>query len=436
MLKTFFTTYLPTPGQKIAFAVVASILLAYLCAVPFQGQAGIMIYKMYYHVGGHFLANASVGDTDYTHLRPSDENYYKMSPLFAIVPLWILSLIPRSLSSVIWQLLSFTVYLVGILSLFSSLRSRPEKTSIFFAFVFSLVILFDLNANGAYLQSNAIIAGLMLLGLAFYRQGRLVLSGAVLSLSVNYKLLPIIAVLLLATGLRWRFVVSFAGFLTFWIMIPAVAIGWKTNLEFLSSWARILATDTSYRYGDQEVHFQYGLRAFLQSNWGLVPGPRFNLIPFAFGLVAGLGFLLRFRTLTRSSFQLLLVLSISYILLFNTRTEGPSTVFMGAAYGILFINLLRFSERSKHKATAFVFWIFFAVLFFTLSLSITDFGKVLHVNRIFWNYNLRTLGVAALFLVSLLSVFVDPLRGILFGTDNTPLPLSRSEFAKENDAEN
>ncbi|MBL8991888.1 MAG: hypothetical protein JNM63_01020, partial [Spirochaetia bacterium] len=81
-LKLFLKTYFPHPGQRIVFGALALLLLAYLCAVPFLGQTGILIYKMYYHVGGHFLSNAASGDTDYAHLRPPAENYYKMSPLF------------------------------------------------------------------------------------------------------------------------------------------------------------------------------------------------------------------------------------------------------------------------------------------------------------------------------------------------------------------
>ncbi len=120
---------------------------------------------------------------------------------------------------------------------------------------------------------------------------------------------------------------------------------------------------------------------------------------------------------------MLLFFSFTFLLLFNTRSEGPSNVYLGPIYGILFWNLLRFSRESTAAGIKVLVWSIFILTVFVMSFSLTDLGKLLGVNKLVWIYNLRTPFVALLFLVSFASLFSQPLRRLLYAETPTPKPL-------------
>ncbi len=291
-MKPFFLHYFPTRRHLLIFGLLLAALLGYLVTVPFL-SIGNNLFDLFRYAGGVIFENASRGDYDYEHLRPAAYNYYKMSPLFAVIPLSLLAQIPDIPAGIFWQILGMFLYLAGVIWFFSTLPLAPQKPTVLASALFTFLVFFDLNINGVYLQSNAIIAGGTLLGLAFYFQKRFFLAGLALAVVTNIKLLPIIPALLLMTGLKPRFILSFFGCLAMTYLAPSLFFGWHGNLEFHKSLFRILSMDGNYKYGNEEVHFHYGIRAFIQSNWGIVPGTAFNFIPFLFGAVGGMAFFLK-----------------------------------------------------------------------------------------------------------------------------------------------
>ncbi len=415
MFKDFFAQYLPKRNQQVLFFLVLGLLLTYVALVPWL--VGNTLFELFYEAGRRIVPNLLNGDFDYKHLRPDTQNYFKLSPFFALFPLHVLSHFPFKPTLVFWLLLNAGLYLWGSIYLLTTFKYKVQA-GLWFAFLFAFVNL-DLQINAAYGQVGGFLVGGSLLAIALFYRQKWVLAGIVLAFVTNMKLLPIIIFLLLATSLQSRFILSFLFALLFFYGAPALLFGWTANLGIHRGLLDVLAIDTQIRYADFEVHYHYGLRSFLQANWNWVPGVTYNLVPGIVGGLIGLGVFIKRKTiltLSNASLATFLCLAISYILLFNTRTEGPSTLFVDTIFGAMLARVFStWGEPDKNLRTFLI--LVFVSLFLMLSISITDLGKLLQFHRFFWKHNGRTVAVMLLMLFSLVLLYNDSFRQKIWGKE-------------------
>lgn len=404
-MKDFFKLWLPTPATRVVAALLVAVFFAYLAALV--QITGPMLFEIWHFAGRVIFNHARVGDYAYEHLRPAHENYYKLSPAFTVFPMALFGPWPLKAAGAVFNVLNGLCAAAGLAALLSVYRP-PRPMGVAAVMLLLTLGLFDLHINGAYGQVTGLMVGAMLMGLACFKKGHLLTAGFFLAWAANAKLFPLVPALLLATSFKPRYLLGFFGGLVFFLLMPALFLGWTANLEFHKSLYRLLTIEKDFIYAATEVHYHYGIRAFLQANVGLKMGGGFNVLPALWAIVLATGWALHLRTsrghLSPQALALLVLNSFSFILLFNTRTEGPATVLMGAIYVLLLVQIWGMARGMGRNLLA----IFLALSFFTLSLSTTDAGKVLGVNRFFWEHNLRTLPVMALMALSTMALFYGP----------------------------
>lgn len=411
MLKAL-DVWFPTTATRVTAAALAAILLTYL---GLQVQlVGPMLFEIWHHAGRVIRSHAEAGLYDYDKLRPSWENYYKLSPSFTVFPMALFGPWPVKPAGAVFNVLNGLAAAAGILALLSCLRP-PRALGPGMVALFVLLALFDLHINAAYGQVTGLLVGAMLGGIALYSRGHLLAAGILLAWAANVKLYPLVPALLLATQLKPRYLLGLFGGLLLWLLWPALVLGWTANLEFHKSLYLLLTNEKDFIYAPGEVHFHYGIRAFLQANFGLKMGGGFNLLPALVALVLAFGWWRQIKTRVGLPpgpvLALMIHTSFAFILLFNTRTEGPATVLMGAIYLLLLLQMLAMDKGPGRLALL----LGLILTVFTMSLSTTDVGKVLGVNKFFWQHNLRTVPVLALMVGSTLALFHGPTFQFLCG---------------------
>jgi hypothetical protein len=191
-----------------------------------------------YCVGGVSFLN---GQNPYeVTLQNGPSNQFKYSPFFA----WIMAGVAKSGSQTavlgLWALVGIAAFCFG-LNRWGDLSKKVP----FYVTIALLAALLDLVVSMAAYQVNALIIGLTLLGLAEYRDGRLLSAGAILSLAANLKVYPVVFLIALALFLKPRYWIGALsiGLATF--LLPVVSVGWSHNLEMHLAWFRVVLGDSS-----------------------------------------------------------------------------------------------------------------------------------------------------------------------------------------------
>lgn len=187
-------------------------------------------------------------------LHPADHyDYYKYSPAFAFI-MAPFSLLPDWLGVIVWNLLN-------LLILFAGLKSLPSFTSRQTIFVLVLGV-FELVGSLMNEQSNALMTGLMLLGIANLEKGKPALAMLFLMFSVYIKIfsLVIFMVILFYPKKVQSFVYGMFWFLVF-AFVPIIATGWNGLIDQYTSWYQLLQMDFDNSVG-------YSLLGVMQTWFG------------------------------------------------------------------------------------------------------------------------------------------------------------------------
>jgi hypothetical protein len=400
-MSDFFRVYFPRSSHKIIFGILLFFMSVYLIYVP-VGR-GVSIYRVFHEAGQNFRAGKD------PYLYPKID--YKYGPSFLLFPLVPLSYLPLIPAAIIWQVLSLLVYLFGVIFFFKAISPDNFKPSFGFAFFFSLVLLFDLNTNGVYCQSNTLLAGLMLAGVGLYGEKKYFLSGMILAYASWMKVLPFFLSLILATELKKRYIVSYFVSLASFLLVVFSLTGFTTGVRLYRSWVEVLAIDRNLVYGPW-VHFFLGLKAFFEANFGLVFHWEIVAMAAVVGILMAVVLFIKFRPYTKEELKLIVTMIFSYLLLFNSRTEGPSIVLMGPLYGIWLIGL--YKNASPLNAKNIIWWGFLVLAFFLTSLSKTDLMEGTMIGKLSWKHNWRTGGMIIFFALSFISLFSQKIREVFF----------------------
>lgn len=384
------------PKSRPWVLVLIVLLTLSLFAVPIvEKTPNALAFETFYNAGVHWLQ----GLNPYAAYEGFD--YYKLSPTF-LLPLIAFAQLPFVLSGVMWQLISIVLFFVAMLWLLRELPlARPLGLglSLFLPFL----LLTDFQLNGTYLQSNTLVVAVMTLGLLFYVRGQWLVSALLLAWIANTKLYPLVLTLLLFVDMRWRFIVTSVLAHAFLLALPYFVWGQAQANAFYSDWVDLLAMDKTLTYGEPWGHFFLGLKPFLEVNFGWVLQQSYGLVLLgSAAMVAVPALWLRWKNgaFSKENLILLLVTALAWILLFSTRTEGPTLVLIAPIYAYALWRIMKIDAMQSRRVALSVL-IFVFVL---TSLSTSDMFRGTIVHELSWQHNLRTVGlmIAFIFTTSLL----------------------------------
>ena len=369
-------------------ALVVLLTLSLLAVPIVEKTPNALAFETFYNAGMHWLQ----GLNPYAAYEGFD--YYKLSPTF-LLPLIAFAQVPFVVSGVIWQLISTVLFFVAMLWLLRELPlARPLGLglSLFLPFL----LLTDFQLNGTYLQSNTLVVAVMTLGLLFYIRGQWLVSALLLAWIANTKLYPLVLTLLLFVDMRWRFIVATLFAHAVLIVLPYLVWGQAQATLFYSHWFDLLAMDKTLTYGEPWGHFFLGLKAFLEVNFGWVLQQSYVWVLLISAALVGLPTLwLRWTAgvFQTDTLMLLLVTALAWILLFSTRTEGPTLVLIAPIYAYALWRIMSIDSDNQRRLALGVL----ILVFVLTSLSTSDIFRGTMVHELSWQHNLRTLGLIAAF---------------------------------------
>ena len=248
---------------------------------------------------------------------------FKYSPLFAIL-FYPLSFIPSPWLSLVWALINCGVYWWGINRFFRI--SELNKRSLLGAFI---VLSLELNGTLRYQQVNALLVGLSLGGLSYFRDTGFVRSTraglAWMSLASNFKVLglSLMGPLTVFAPLRW---ILMSGA---WLVLPVLVFGFRENWFFHTEWLGRLVADT-------ESSGLLDISTVLQRS-GL-SGSLAKIVSLGILAISAPLLLLLAHRLRQSQGKISALmytyaaLALSTVLLINPRTESPTFVMVAPAF--------------------------------------------------------------------------------------------------------
>lgn len=275
-------------------------------------------------------------------LWPTEQwDLFKYSPTFALC-FSPFAQLPDGLGLPLWNVLNSGVLAIGIWRL---QRIGVGRIGAFYLFVFIEMLTSIQNA-----QSNALIAGLLLLALVDLEEDRSLTAALYIALTVFIKIFGLVFLLpVLFYNSRWRFALWFIIFSVLLLLLPLVVVPAERLLFLYRSWQAMLANDRAISEG-------LSVMGWLNSWFGWRP---------AKGLVTvtGAGLLLiplvRYKLWGVRLFRLrYAALVLIWMLIFNHRAESATFVIAVSGAGLYFFSkeLLRYSDLLL-MALLFVFTI-------------------------------------------------------------------------------
>jgi len=241
---------------------------------------------------------------------------YKYSPAFALL-FGGLARLPDWLGLTLWNLLNVVVFIVAMLYL-PGLDSKKRQLVLLLCAVEGMTSL----QNS---QSNMLVAGLLILGLALLERGRPLTATLCLVATFYIKIFGIVALILLLLYPGKRKSIPYAlSWLVLLGLVPAAVTGFGPLIQSYMQYLDMLKTDQSFSVG-------FSVMGWLKSWFGLET-PKI-LLALA-GLVITCLPLVWFRKFTAPAarylfFSVLLV----WMVIFNHKAESPT--FIIAVSGIL-----------------------------------------------------------------------------------------------------
>ena len=221
----------------------------------------------------------------------------------------------------LWVLVSTALFALGLRRWCD--LSRPAPFYIIFAF---LAAMLDLVISTGVYQINAITIGIMLLGLAEYRDGRYYTAGALLVLAANLKIYPVIFLAALLLRFRWKYWIgAFIGGVIVFIL-PAFWVGWSHNFNTHLAWVRVVLTFIGHeRILDIIAAFERAGIAWL--------GVILNKVVFVISLAVLYAYAAASK---RMDWRPWMAFGVAAILLLSPRAEVYTYVMLAPAYVYLF----------------------------------------------------------------------------------------------------
>ncbi|MCX8473857.1 MAG: glycosyltransferase family 87 protein [Sediminibacterium sp.] len=281
-------------------------------------------YKIFAESYFHLIENK-----DLYLLYPNEHfDYYKYSPTFALI-MAPFAYLPEAFGLFFWNLLNVLVLFLAIWKLpFQSTKTR--------LFILS-IILIELITSIQNSQSNALIAGLIVLAFIFLEKKQIALASLFIVLTVFIKIFGIVAfVLFLFYPDKLKAFVYTIGWTFFFLALPLLVIS-PNQLNFLyHNWLNLLSSDHSASDG---ISVAGCLQSFfdtdISKNIIVLLGAILFIIP-AF----------QFRYYKDKIFRMLFLSStLIWVVIFNHKAESPTFIIAMTGVAVWFCSQKRKTEN-------------------------------------------------------------------------------------------
>jgi hypothetical protein len=252
---------------------------------------------------------------------------YKYSPAFAIM-MAPFGLIPDLLGLPLWNMLNAFVLLMGIRKL-SALDIYRQNLLLLF-------LLPELVISLQNAQSNALVAGLMLLAFNYFESRQAVLATLMLAIGTMVKIFPLAGFLLLflypepVKAMIWG-----AVWLLLLLLAPLPFCGTGGIIHVYAGWFELLKNDHSLSTG-------LSIFAWLESWTGLTTDKN-QLLVLGAGLLCLCLLVVRLKPELKAGKQLFLALLLIWLVIFNHKAESPTFIIAMTGVGLWYF----FSENVK-----------------------------------------------------------------------------------------
>ena len=303
-----------------------------VCFVVFLYWMGLHIDSLgVYWVAGKVFVD---GLDPYTYTaKYGPLSQFKYSPLFALGMAGLVKIEPTIVSIAIWALLGITACVVGMLRWMDS--SKRFTLALGLALLAGYIDMCNcLWAN----QSNALVIGLSLIGLADYRDHRYSSAGLVLVLATVLKVYPIVFLGGLALRGERAYLRSamLGAILAF--SVPALFVGWKHNLATHIAWVQLLLHEV-------QSNGILDLRSALQRVGMLNLASR---LPWVVALVSA-PLLIAVRFLPINQLRPWIALTCASVVLLSPKTEVFNFVFLAPAYTLMVLHCSEAPQQSLRR---------------------------------------------------------------------------------------
>ena len=263
---------------------------------------------------------------------------YKYSPAFALF-FGGLSVLPDALGLFLWNLLNAGILFIA----FYKLPKLSSHSKSLMLFTVAIEMLTSLQNS----QSNALLAGLLILAFCMLEKGNIGLATLFITLTVFIKLFGIVAfVLFLFYPKKGKAILYTLGWFLFFTFIPALFIGFDQLLFLYKSWLNILANDHSANTG-------FSVLGWLKTWFQAEPN---KLLVLVIGLVLLLLPFIKTKKYSDYYFRLVMMCSVLiWTVIFNHRAESPTFVIAMAGVVIWYFSQAPKKENTLLLVLAIVF---------------------------------------------------------------------------------
>lgn len=281
---------------------------------------------------------------------------YKYSPTFAVF-FGAFAIFPDWIGLNLWNILNAIVLLIAVYSL--------PKINNFQKGLILLISLIELMTSMQNGQSNALIAGLIILAFGQMEREKYLLAALFIVLTVYIKLFGIVGfALFLFYPKKWKIALYSLFWTVLLFAIPLFIVDFEFYKTLLVSYLNLLSNDHSASFG-------YSVMGVLHSWFGIEINKLFIVIA---GAIIFLIPFYRIKEYKNYTFKLLALSSILiWVVIFNHKAESPTFIIAMVGICLWFIT----SEKNTLNVVLFV------SAFILTSLSPTDlFPKFIRVNYV------------------------------------------------------
>jgi hypothetical protein len=323
----------PAPGTARARRLEILVAILWLAAV-----VAATVQQAVAHQNNNFLIFRSAslhllhGQDLYAPYPTEHFDFYKYSPTFALLFLPF-ALPPFAVAMMLWNALNAGALYVAI----GMVLPRRAAT------LARAIVFLDMLGSLQNVQSNALVAALIILTFAAYERRHTVLGSVATAVGTSIKLFPIAgASFAIFHPRRIRVAIALAASLLGLAALPLLVTPLATLIAQYASWRAIEATDALER----GFSVMYHVQLLLQQN---LPNWPFQLLGVAALLAPVLVRRERWGEWTFRRFYLCSVLA--FCVLFNHQAESPTFVIGSAGVALWFASLER---RTRWEWVVFV----------------------------------------------------------------------------------
>ncbi len=303
--------------NSLAFWIVLYCLITILIStqsllLPLKTFSNSLI--LYTHYNNYIIFKQSyfhlIQNKDLYQLFPNEQwDYYKYSPTFALF-MGSIAYFPDFIGLTIWNISNVLILLFAIWKM-PMLNSKKNILIIFFM----LIELITATQNS---QSNALMAGLVILTFIALEKDKYGLAAFLVTASIFIKIFGLVAIaLFIFYPKKWKAILYLAAWGLCFTLLPLLVVD-STQLIFLyKSWLNLLLNDHSVSYG-------FSVAGFLQT-WFNVEAKKIILISGM--LLFLLPLLLKYKHFNVLTFKLLFLANILiWVIIFNHKAESPTFI--------------------------------------------------------------------------------------------------------------